>query len=67
MVIKIELKCLLIIFIYFNLKFKVTCKNEDLEYPCIKTHFEKKSKIGTTTVASFFFGIKINQLNCHPG
>lgn len=40
---KFELECLLIIFIYFNSKFKVTCKNEDFECRCIKTHFEEKS------------------------
>ena len=39
---KFELECLLMIFIYFNSKFKVTCKNEDFECQCIKTHFEKK-------------------------
>ena len=37
---KFELECLQIIFIYFNLKFKVTCKN--FECSCIKTYFEDK-------------------------
>ena len=40
---KFDLEYLLTIFIYFNSKFKVTCKNEDFECRCIKTHFEEKS------------------------
>ena len=32
---------LLMVFIYFKLKFKVTCKIEDSG--CIKTHFEENS------------------------
>ena len=35
---KFELKCLLLIFIYFNSKFKVTCKNSDFECRYIRTH-----------------------------
>ena len=36
--------CLLLIFIYFNSKFKVTCKNRDFEYLYIRTHSKKKNK-----------------------
>ena len=39
MVSKFELECLLIIFIVFNSKCKVTCKNKDFKCQCIKTHF----------------------------
>ena len=42
---KNELECLLMILIYFNSKFKVTCKNGDFEYRCIRTHFEKSMRI----------------------
>ena len=64
-----NLECPLIIFIYFNLKFKVTCRNKNFECRCIKAHFEKKkSKICTSFVAILlFFLIKILQLTCHPG
>ena len=49
---KFELECLLLIFIYFNPKFKVTCKNGNFECRYIKTHSkEKTSKIYNNTFA----------------
>ena len=50
------MECLLIIFICFNSKFKATCKNEDFDYRCIKTHFDEKSqKFGNISVTVFLF------------
>ena len=41
---KLKLECLIIIrFIYFNSKFKVTCKIEDFKCQCIIKHFKEKS------------------------
>ena len=40
---KFELECLLMISIYFNSIFKVTCKNGDFECQYIRTHSEEKS------------------------
>ena len=37
-----ELECLLLIFIHFNAKFKVTCKNGDFEYRYIRPHSKEK-------------------------
>ena len=49
---KFELECLLLIFIYFNSKFKVTCKNRDFEYRYIRTPSkEKMFKIFNKTFA----------------
>ena len=42
MVSKFEFECLLLIFIYSNSKFKVTCKNADFEFLYIKTDTEEK-------------------------
>ena len=45
-----ELECLLLIFIYFNSKFKVTCKNGDFKCQCTRTHSkETMSKISNIT------------------
>ena len=50
---KFELECLLLIFIYFNSKFKVAYKNMDIECRYIRIHAkEKPSKISNTTFAS---------------
>ena len=38
---KYELECLLIIFIYFNSKIEVTCKNENFKIPVYQTHSTK--------------------------
>ena len=40
---RFELECLVLIFIYFNSKFKVTCKNGDFECRYIRTHSEEKT------------------------
>ena len=52
---------ILIIFIYFNSKFKATCKKEEFECRCIKAHSWKKSKTYIISVAILFlfFLIKI--------
>ena len=39
---KFELKCLLLIFIYFNSKFKVSCKSGEFECLDTRTHSEGK-------------------------
>ena len=49
---KHELEFLLLILIYFDLKFKVFCKNGDFEFRYIKTHSEEKpSEISNITFA----------------
>ena len=60
-----ELECLILIFIYSNSKFKVTCKNEDFE--CQYTTKEKPSKTSNITFAILpFYQKKIFKLNGHP-
>ena len=64
-----ELECLLLIFIYSNSKFKVTCKNADFECWYIRIHTkEKSSKISNITLATLPFYQKKNThiLNGHP-
>ena len=61
---KFELECLLLIFIYFNLKFKVICKTRHFEWRYIRTHIEEK----TSTILTLHspFCIKMFQLSCFP-
>ena len=69
MVSKFDLECVLIIFIYFNSNFKVTCKNEDFENRCFpKQSFRRrKPKICTISVVILLFFTNIRELkNCHP-
>ena len=64
----LELKCLLLIFIYSNQEFKVTCKNADFECRYIRTHTEKEtSKISNVTLAILPFSHKNILTKCHPG
>ena len=56
MVSKIWIGCLLLIFIYFNSKFKVTCRNGDFECWYIRTYSkEKLSKISNITFTDLPF------------
>ena len=60
---KFELECLILMFIYFNSNFKVTCKDGVFECSYIRTHLEKRkvkkkkkkktSKIFNITLAIF--------------
>ena len=53
---KLELECLLMIFIYFNSTFKVTWKTPHFKCQYIITHTEEKpSKITNITFASLLF------------
>ena len=66
MVSKIEWECLLLIFIYFNSKLKVTCNNRDFKCQNIRTHSEEKpSKISNITFAILPFSYQ-NTLNKLP-
>ena len=62
---KFELECLLIIFIYFNSKFRVICENEDFKYRCIKIHFDEK-RLRFLLFHSPFCFFSPARLNCHP-
>ena len=50
---KFELKCLLLLFIYSNSKFKVACKTADFEYRYIWTHTEGKKKLSKISNITF--------------
>ena len=57
---------LLLIFLYFNSKFKVTCKNEnfDLDCRCIKAHIEANSlKFALCQLPFCFFSYPNRPLN----
>ena len=57
---------LLLIFIYSNSKFKVTCKNRDIECQYIRTQTkEKTSKTSNITYIKLPFSHTILHLNCH--
>ena len=58
----VGMSLILIVFIYFNSKFKATRKNEEFECRCIKTHSRKKSKICITSVAILFLFFLIKML-----
>ena len=62
---KFELQCLLLIFYYFNSKFKVTCRYGNFECQYNKTHYEEKmSNISNITFVILHFSDQ-DSLKCH--
>ena len=61
-------ECLLLIFIYFNSKFKVTCKNWDFECQHIGTHSKEKNvEVSKVTFDMLhFLNQNLYKLQCHP-
>ena len=64
---KLQLEYLLLLSIYFNLKFKVTCKNGDFECRYTITHSVEKRQIFLTLHSPFcIFRIKMFKISYHP-
>ena len=61
------LECLLVVFVYSNSKFKITCKNANFECGTSGlTSKRNRPKIFYIIVAILLFHLKNSQLNGHP-